>query len=233
MVLRTLVKLPRVLALTLGLPVATAVALAGLAAATPADPPAPNREAVLARLQRRYQETKSFSVKFTEEINPAGGVKRVREGTIYYRKPGRIRWTFGGEQSETIVSDGTDLYTYQPDLNQVIETPLARAFGSSSAAAFLLGIGNLSRDFDASMPAQAATDGLVHLTLRPKAGGDTMEVGLDPETADIRTLRVVDQLGDVTSFWFTDLRRNIALDDSLFVFKVPAGADIVQAPPSP
>ena len=67
-----------------------------------------------------------------------------------------MRWEFSGEDQELIVSDGKQLYNYQPDLNQVIETPLAQAFRSSSFAAFMLGIGNVQRDFNASSSGDVA-----------------------------------------------------------------------------
>jgi outer membrane lipoprotein carrier protein len=205
---------------------ATVWATEGWASTPPASP-----RTILDRLQRRYQETKSFSAKFTEQIAPVGGLKREREGAVYFWRPGRMRWDFGGAERETIVCDGKDLYTYQPDLNQVIETPIDRAFASSSAASFLLGIGNLQRDFDASIPAKVPADGLVHVSLRAKDTGGVIELGLDAKTYDIATLRLTDQLGDATMLKFTDLKRNIALDPGLFVFKIPAGVDIVTSPP--
>src|SRR5271166_3836148 len=127
----------------------------------------PQLKTLLDHLQRHYQQTTSFSAKFKEQINPAGGPKREREGMVYYRKPGLMRWEFRGEDQELIVSDGKQLYSYQPDLNQVVETPLAQAFRSSSFAAFMLGIGNVQRDFDASIPAQPPADGLRHISLKP------------------------------------------------------------------
>jgi len=209
---------------------AIAIATTAGAASKNASPQIKN---LLDRLQKHYQQTTSFSAKFKEEIAPAGGTKREREGTVYFRKPGRMRWEFGGEDQELIVSDGKQLYSYQPDLNQVIETPLEQAFRSSSAASFLLGIGNVDRDFDASVPATAPKDGLKHIALKPKNGGDTIEMGLDPSTFDLRTLRLTDALGDVTDLTFTDIRNDAPLDDKLFAFVTPAGADIVKAPQQP
>ena len=192
--------------------------------------PSPHLIALLNRLQKHYQQTNSFSAKFKEQIRPAGGTKREREGTVYYRKPGRMRWEFDGEDQELIVSDGQQLYSYQPDLNQVIETPLEQAFRSSSAASFLLGIGNVQRDFDASVPATPPADGLKHVALKPKNGGDTIEMGLDPSTLDLRALRLTDALGDVTELTFSGINYGAPLDDKLFAFIPPAGADIVKAP---
>lgn len=193
----------------------------------------PQLKTLLNRLQKHYQQTDSFSAKFKEHITPAGGTKREREGTVYYRKPGRMRWEFDGQDQEIIVSDGKQLYSYQPDLNQVIETPLEQAFRSSSVAAFLLGIGNVQRDFDASVPATAPADGLKHVALKPKNGGDTIEMGLDPSTLDLRTLRLADALGDVTELTFSDIKNGAPLADKLFAFIPPAGADIVKAPQQP
>jgi len=185
---------------------------------------------LLDRLQKHYQQTTSFSAKFQEEIAPAGGTKREREGIVYYRKPGRMRWEFGGDDKELIVSDGKLLYNYQPDLNQVIETPLEQAFKSSAAASFLLGIGNVQRDFDASTPKSPPADGLAHVKLAPKNGGDTIEIGIDPATLDLKTLLLTDALGDVTELTFSDLKDGAPLDNKLFEFVAPAGADIVKAP---
>jgi len=188
---------------------------------------------LLDRLQKHYQQTSSFTAKFKEEISPAGGMKREREGNVYYRKPGRMRWEFEGQDQELIVSDGKQIYSYQPDLNQVVETPLDQAFRSSKFAAFLLGIGNVERDFDASVPAKPAADGLTHVSLKPKNGGDVIEMGLDPANLDLKTLRLTDALGDVTSLTFSDFRNDAPVDDKLFAFIPPTGADIVKAPQQP
>jgi len=193
----------------------------------------PQLKTLLNRLQKHYQQTESFSAKFKEQIVPAGGTKREREGTVCYRKPGRMRWEFEGQDNEIIVSDGKQLYSYQPDLNQVIETPLEQSFRSSSVAASLLGIGNVQRDFAASVPAKPPADGLKHVALKPKNGSDTIEMGLDPSTLDLRTLRLTDALGDITELTFSDIKNGAPLDDKLFAFIPPAGADIVKAPQQP
>jgi outer membrane lipoprotein carrier protein len=177
---------------------------------------------VVARLQRHYQETRSFDAKFNESIASAGGARSERSGMIKYRKPGRMRWDFAPPQEETIVSDGTMLYVYEPDLNQVVEAPLEHAFRTSAPAALLLG-----------MPIAPPADNLVHLALKGRADGTRVALGLDPATYDIRDLTVTDTLGNVTRLVFSDLRMNISLDDALFRFKVPDGADVVTAPASP
>jgi outer membrane lipoprotein carrier protein len=189
---------------------------------------------VLDRLQRHYRDTSSFSAKFNEEIATVGAPKRQRNGTVSFRKPGRMRWDFEAPEKQTIVSDGETLYSYDPDLNQVVETPLKQALKSSSATSFLLGIGNINRDFKAAFANPAKPTGnLIDLILDAKTGGYKIEIGLDPKTYNLMTLTLTDQLGDVTTIAFSEVRDNVELPDSTFAFEAPAGADIVTAPASP
>jgi outer membrane lipoprotein carrier protein len=212
--------------------VATAVAHAETMAPTGA-PVSKDLKQVLDRLQRHYHATNSFTAKFNEEIATVGAPKRNREGTVSFRKPGRMRWEFETPDKQTIVSDGETLYTYDPDLNQVVETPLRQALKSSSATSFLLGMGDINRDFKAAFAHPATPTGLVDLILDAKTGGYKIEVGLDPESYNLMTLTLTDQLGDVTKIGFTDIHDNVELPDSIFAFKTPAGADVVTAPASP
>ena len=200
----------------------------------PAGPPvSKDLKRVLDRLQKHYHDTKSFTAKFNEEIATVGAPKRQRQGTVSFRKPGRMRWEFETPEKQTIVSDGETLYSYDPDLNQVVETPLKQALKSSSATSFLLGIGNINRDFKAAFAHPATPTGLVDLILDAKTGGYKIEVGLDPTTYNLMTLTLTDQLGDVTKIDFSDIHDNVELPDSNFAFNAPAGADIVTAPASP
>jgi outer membrane lipoprotein carrier protein len=185
---------------------------------------------VLDRLQKHYRDTNSFSAKFNEEIATVGAPKRNRAGTVSFRKPGRMRWDFTEPEKQTIVSDGEMLFSYDPDLNQVVQTPLKSALKSSSATSFLLGMGNIDRDFSADFASPPKPGDLIHLKLNAKAGGYQIEVGLDPKTYDLITLTLTDQLGDVTAVKFTDIHSNVRISEDQFAFKAPAGADIVTAP---
>jgi outer membrane lipoprotein carrier protein len=188
---------------------------------------APSLDTTLTRLQQRYDCSRSLQANFDETLSSPGGMTRVRKGTVYFRKVGRMRWEFAAPSEGTVVSDGKTVYDYEKDLNQVVELPLGEAL-KSSATAFLLGLGNIRRDFKVSRPAAPASDGLTHVILVPKGGGDTMDLGLDPKSYDIINFKLTNQVGGVTELKFSDIRTNVALDDSLFRFTVPEGADIVR-----
>lgn len=208
-------------------PVATAAARCTPVAASASVDSSPSLDTALTRLQQRYDCSRSLQADFDETLSSPGGMTRTRKGTVYFRKVGRMRWDFAAPSEGTVVSDGATVYDFEKDLNQVVELPVNKAL-KSSATAFLLGLGNIRRDFKVSMPPASSSDGLVHLILVPKSGGDTMELGLDPKNYDIVNFKLTNQVGGVTELKFSDIRTNLALDDSLFVFTVPQGADVVR-----
>lgn len=208
----------------------TAVIAAPASAGAGLDTASSRLDSILTRVQSHYRETHSFHAKFTEEVASPGGMKKSRTGSVYYLKPGRMRWEFAAPDNETIVSDGTLVYSYEPDLNQVIETPVKQILKSPSATTFLLGFGDLRRDFKASFTSPAPADGLIHLTLVPKEGGNQANISLDGRTLNLVTLQLTDAIGDRTLFRFTDWANNPVLGDSLFRFDIPQGADIVRTP---
>jgi outer membrane lipoprotein carrier protein len=184
-------------------------------------------DTIVARLQQRYDCSRSMQANFDETLSSPGGMTRTRKGTVYFRKVGRMRWEFAAPSEGTVVSDGKTVYDYEKDLNQVVELPVNQAL-KSSATAFLLGLGNIRRDFKVTLPPASSSDGLTHVILTPKGGGDTMELGLDPKSYDIVNFKLTNQVGSVTELKFSDIRTNVALDDTLFTFTVPEGADIVR-----
>jgi len=192
--------------------------------------PAPaNLDMLLDRIQQHYQSTKSFSARFDETITRLGAAPLQRSGIIYYEKPGKLRWEFEGSQPETIVSDGKTIYDYDPALNQVVETPLAQASRSDAAAAFLLGAGNVKRDFKAEAIKAPNSSGLVHVALTPKQGGQIIEAGIERKTYNIATLSFGDAMGNRTNLSFSNIELNRPLHASQFMFTPPDGADIVSS----
>jgi outer membrane lipoprotein carrier protein len=208
---------------------AALMVIAGGAGAAMKPGSAPDLDVLLTRLQHHYQATKSFSARFTETVTRQGAPPVQRTGTICYQKPGKLRWEFDTPQPETIVSDGKTIYDYDPELDQVVETPLAQAFKNQAAAAFLLGAGNLKRDFIAAPPSQSLADGLTHVELVPKNAGQRIDAGIDTSTYNITSLAIHDPMGGETVLKFSNIELNQSQKASLFEFTPPSGADIVSS----
>ncbi len=205
------------------------VAAAMALAASPA--PTPELAEILGRLQARYDATLDLSAQVTQEIDMASlGKTLTARGSLRFKRPGRMRWEFTNDHPQTIVADGRTLWLYQPEEKQVLKASFESAFRSSTPVSFLTGLGKITRDFDVTL--ESGTADLVYLRLRPRDAADvgSLRLGVDRATADIRLAEVRDPLGNTTRLRFDDIRRNTGIDDSVFHFEVPQGAEVVEVP---
>ncbi len=223
---------PQIPKLLFSLSLGLALIVQGFPALT-AGPPADDASlhTTVKRIESHLGQTRSLQADFTETVASVGGERRVRSGVVYYLKPRRIRWAFKGAQAETIVSDGNTVYTYQPDLNQVVETPASKAFSSQNAAAVLLDSKHLSKYFKITRPATALHSDMIGLMLTPLEGGTAVQVEVDPKTLNPKSFEFQDAIGDRTRLDLSNIKLNVPLDDSLFRFTPPPGADIVSGGP--
>jgi outer membrane lipoprotein carrier protein len=191
-------------------------------------------QTVVKKLQARYDSTKGFRADFAQEVQSATlGQKIEARGQVYFRKPGRMRWEFV-EPEQLLVSDGKFLWLYQPSEKQVIKTPFESAFRSNTPASFLLGIGRIDQDFTASLAGE--TKEAYSLRLMPKKDPEaigSLDLEVNTKTFDITQATITDPLGNTTRLRFSNIDRKSPLNDSLFLFTLPPGVDVVDAgPPS-
>jgi outer membrane lipoprotein carrier protein len=202
-----------------------------IAAALPRVQPRPAIETARA-LQEKYDRVKDFTAEFTHTYE--GGVlkrKSVERGTVQIKKPGRMRWEYTAPEKKTFVSDGVKIYSYIPADKQVILSNVPGLDEATTAVLFLAGKGNLVRDFEVAY-AETTTPGAIALRLNPRQKQrdyDWLIVGVDAASLQIRALTAADQQGGRSTFEFSSYRENTGLADSVFAFKIPKGADVIQA----
>jgi len=217
------------LAAVLGLWVATA-----RAATTAAAPAAGCLEpaTIVKRLQARYDETRAFKAQFVQEMKVASlGVSDRADGTVVFKKPGKMRWDFQSPKAQQIVSDGTTLWISQPEDRQVLKAPFKGAFVSTTPVSFLLGVGRITDDFRPEADPRGCTP--THLYVRLAAKSEdigAVTFGVDRATYDIVEAAVTDPLGNVTTLTFSEIARNVDVPDATFEFVVPAGVDVITPP---
>ena len=146
-------------------------------------------------------------------------------GTFTFQRPGKFRWTYDKPYEQLIVGDGTKLWIYDRDLNQVIVRTLDLALGVSPAA-LLAGDNALERNFD--LTDGGSGDGLEWVEAKPKtaeSGFERVRIGFKDNMP--RTMELKDAFGNVTTLHFGDFARNPVLDSAQFTFVPPKGADVV------
>jgi outer membrane lipoprotein carrier protein len=186
---------------------------------------------VVDQVQARYDATKDFTAAVRQELVMAsGGTSMTARGRVAFEKPGKMRWTLTEGVSQVIVADGTTLWFYEPDEQQVLKAPFQTAFRSSTPISFLTGVGRLRTDFDVTVDDPGS--GPLRLRLQPRGDADlgALLLTVDRESYDIVGAEVTDPIGNITKLQFSDLRRNVGLKADEFRFEVPAGVDVVEAP---
>jgi outer membrane lipoprotein carrier protein len=154
-------------------------------------------------------------------------------GTLYLKKPGRLRWEYQTPTPQQIVSDGTKLWVYTPELKQVNVAAAPQAL-AGPAGSFLQGLGQVREHFEARFlnPARPAdAEGRIVLDLVPKQPQPLMArliVAVDPKSWLVRQAVVHDELGNTVTVSFGETVVNSGLADALFVFVPPPGATVVQ-----
>jgi len=184
------------------------------------------------KVQGRYDATSDFTAAVRQELSLAsGGKTSTATGTVAFKKPGKMRWDLREGASQVIVADGHTLWFYEPDEKQVLKAPFQTAFHSTTPISFLTGVGRLRDDFTVATVERG--DGVLRLELSPrKADADLgkLRLNVDPTTYDIVGAEIIDPVGNQTRLFFTDLKRNVGLAESVFQFEIPPGVDVVEAP---
>ena len=183
-------------------------------------------------LQQKYDQVKDFAADFSHTYE--GGVlkrKSTERGTVQVKKPGRMRWEYTSPEKKTFVSDGRMIYSYIPADKQVIRSPVPADDEATTAVLFLAGKGNLTRDFNVSYVDGGGADTWT-LRLDPKLKQrdyDWLVLEIDRKSLQIRGLTAADQQGGRSTFRFSNYRENTGVGDGVFGFKIPRGADVINA----
>jgi outer membrane lipoprotein carrier protein len=204
-------------------PVAPPPAAAAAAQAAPADAAA----AQVRKVQALYERTRDLTARFTQTYTYAGlGRRAVSTGTLQVKKPGLMRWDYATPSRKTISVVGKRLVQFEPEENQAYVDERFDATAMSAAVTFLLGTGDLSKEFVPSLDAAGA----LVLTPRspdPRVARITLTTGPDGE---VLGTAVVDGGGNENRLVFEVLKRNAGLADAAFEVALPSDVRRV-APP--
>ena len=152
-------------------------------------------------------------------------------GAFAFSRPDRFRWAYDKPVSSLIVADGTRLWIFDEDLNQVTVRPMDRAL-SATPAALLAGREDVTAVFTLREAGQA--DGLDWLEAVPKEGDTGFErVRIGMKGAVPAAMELHDSLGGRTVLAFPVFRTGARVDPGEFRFTPPKGADVLDELPAP
>jgi outer membrane lipoprotein carrier protein len=190
---------------------------------------------VVQRVEERYEQFWSLTADFIQEsTNKMLGQTRRAKGKVYFQKGGLMRWEYTTSPENVWVSDGKTLWFYQPEENQVVLQKVDDEKGGLFFG-FLLGRGNLTRDFEIQGEDEEAIEAekAYRVTLTPKEPHAMMSrlvLDVDRKTWDVRQSEVYDAYDNLTRTRFSRIRVNRELAQDLFTVEIPPGTEVIEDP---
>jgi outer membrane lipoprotein carrier protein len=195
-------------------------------------------------IERHYARTSTLQAVFLERVLQDGGV-RVETGTVYFRRPGKMRWEYESPDQKLFLVDGKHVWLYVPADRTASRAPVKQSSDLRTPLALLTGKVHLSQlcgkievaDLSAAGSAgggsseRPVSSNNVVLRCWPHKGAEQESfreilLEVDPQYRLVRIL--VREPGNVeTEFRFGRWQENIPLPEAKFHFEPPPGVAIV------
>jgi outer membrane lipoprotein carrier protein len=185
-----------------------------------------------AAVDAHYNHLRSLEAEFTEYYR-GSGMERTESGTLWLKKPGKMRWEYRSPREKLFVSDGRDAWFYVPGDRQARKTAAKKLEDVRSPLAFLLGKTKLEKELQGlslARDVKAVEAGDTVLRGVPQGLADQVsEIVLEINPAhEIVRIILQDVDGSATEYRFTEQKEGVAVADGKFEFKPPAGTETVE-----
>ncbi|PYG01212.1 outer membrane lipoprotein carrier protein [Thioalkalivibrio sp. ALE21] len=178
-------------------------------------------------LERFMAGLETFSAEFTQTVSDETGFTlQESEGVMHLGLPDRLYWEVHEPFPQVVVSDGRELWTFEPDLAQATVRPLGDALEATPIAA-ISQPDRLEEHFRTLILPVPDGEALRLLLLPRDEHADFVRMMLDlTPDGDLVRMQFEDLFGQVTDVRFSASERNPELDPDTFRFEVPDGADV-------
>jgi outer membrane lipoprotein carrier protein len=209
---------------------------------------APDAKPAASAFEAHYRGARTLQAHFLEEYREQGRITRSEAGTVYFQKPGKMRWEYATPENTLFLVDGKFAWFYVPVDHTVTRVPAKESSDWRTPLALLAGEMKLSRVCDtvglatkekASDPANAilfcnvrgarvgAPDSRNSREGGSENGGQVVLFEVQPGTGELVRVQVKDSGGVVIDFHFKNWQLNPSVPALLFRFSPPPGVAIV------
>jgi outer membrane lipoprotein carrier protein len=203
-------------------------------------------------LEEHYRHPRTLRAIFFERYSEGQKQARFESGTVYFKRPGRMRWEYESPEKKLFLADGKTVWFYVPYDHTVTKAPAKESSDWRTPLALLTGKVELSRlcsreDLieQKGIPASHAIlrclpkgekrpppDALAKSS-QPAAGppdeADFTEVllELNKSSGELARIEIRRPGGVELEYRFGDWQEDIPLADDMFRFQVPGGVAVV------
>ncbi|HEV2387713.1 MAG TPA: outer membrane lipoprotein carrier protein LolA [Candidatus Acidoferrales bacterium] len=195
-------------------------------------------------IESHYRRAQSLKAVFLETYRAGADDVRLESGTVYFQRPGRMRWDYQSPSAKLFLIDGRNVWFYIPTDHTASRSPVRESEDWRTPFALLTGkahFKDLCRRL-ALVPSEGgpgsppAGDTVLDCIPRGAARGENgiLDALIEVDSSD-RLVRVtVRQAADVTTeVRFGNWQENLPLPKSLFEFEPPPGVSVIGQPPAP
>jgi len=214
-----------------------AILAAGLAGA------AGGVDSIRRAIEDRYHHARTLKASFFERYDDGSRGIAAESGTVYFSRPGRMRWEYESPQEKLFLVDGTNAWFYVPADHTASRAKMKESSDWRTPLALLVGktdLNQLCRTLELLGPGPAAGtddkpladgDALLRCVPRDNAAGSEGRFPylLFETDAEARLVRVViREAGNAeTEFRFGNWQENLPIPEIKFHFQLPPGVAIV------
>ncbi|MCL4123163.1 UNVERIFIED_CONTAM: hypothetical protein GTU68_048306 [Idotea baltica] len=172
------------------------------------------------------QTVVTFKSQFEQTVlSPKGEIIEQAQGQFFLERPGKFRWDYLSPYPQEIVADGTRIWFYDVDLEQV--TVKSQQAALTDTPATLLS-GEMLPEEKYKVNDIASDDGLFWVQLTPKEPESNFQsIRFAFDKVQLRQMVMQDSFDQFTRLVFSDVQENIELDADEFTFVPPMGVDVV------
>ncbi len=184
-------------------------------------------------LQKRYSGIRDLRMDFIQTYKTPCRGPRTETGILYLKRPGMMRWEYRSPAEKLFVSDGKNIFFYLPEERQVQRTSVKDSRDQRLPFLFLLGKGNLKKDFSKVEWESAERPffpGNRVINAFPKKTIDEflrVLMEFDPGLFQLQRVTIFDIDGSSSEFVFTNIKENTGLASQIFSFRMPPGVEVI------
>jgi outer membrane lipoprotein carrier protein len=210
--------------------ISVCVLFSSLSLAGPTATP-PDVQSTAKEVDDHYNHLRTLQAEFTEVYRGAG-MERTESGTLWLKKPGKMRWEYRSPKEKLFVSDGKFAWFYLPGDRQARRTEVRKLEDLRSPLAFLLGKTRLQKELRGlSLAPDVPPTEAGNVVLRgvPKALENRVnEVLLEiTPQSQIRRILVEETDGSTTEYTFRQIAEDRPQSDAHFQFNPPPGVETI------
>lgn len=179
-------------------------------------------------VENHYNHAQSLKLDFSETYSASRRPTQVERGTLFLRKPGKMRWDYAAPAGKIFLSDGKNILLYTPGNNRLEKSRLKESEDLRAPLAFLLGKLNFWREFRSFTSRSEGDSTWVSAIPNSDQLAYTQVDFLVAPDAQIQRVRITGQEHSILEFSFSNEQINAPVAASMFVFSPPPGTEIVE-----